>query len=152
MKTRVFPITFSQLLSLLFAFAASTSVYAQAEKRPTIEDMHRLLENTARQVNTQMSNTRIDDYTTLKFVSYDKGVPIFTYYYSSSALQVIGKPKLDEAARKAMYESNREKTCSSFFSPFMRVFGLKVSHRFENIATGRLMIDVILSGKDCQPR
>lgn len=123
--------------------------YGQPQKPPTIEDMHRLLENAARQANSQISNTKLDDYTTLKLMTYDRGVPVMTYHYTSSALQAIGARELNAAARQAMFDHHRSRTCGTQFAPFMRMFGLKVAHRFEDVATGKEVITVTISGKDC---
>lgn len=138
----------TSVTAVLFLLFGGT-VSAQPEGGPTIENMHLLLENAARQANSQISNTRLDDNTTLKIVTYDRGVPVMTYFYTSNALQASGAHELTSEAKKAMMDYHRIKTCSTQFSPFMRVFGLKVSHRFEDAKTGIEIITITVTGKDC---
>jgi len=136
-------------LLLVAALMLTATATAQPDKRPTIEDMHRILENAAREANGQLANTRLDDLTTLKLMTYDRGVPVMTYHYTSSALQATGQKSLNQAARKAMIDHHRVKTCSTQYVPFMRVFGLKVAHRFEDVSTGLEVITVTVQGSDC---
>jgi hypothetical protein len=139
----------SCVLLALAALLLPNATVAQREIRPTIEDMHRVLENAAQEANKQLANTRLDDYTTLKFMTYDRRAPVMTYHYASTALQITGQKSLNAAARNAMNEYHRAKTCSTQFVPFMRVFGLKVAHRFEDAATGLEMITVTVKSADC---
>jgi len=132
---------------LLSAFAGNA--HSQQGKRPTIEDMHRLLDNAARQANTQMSNTRLDDFTTLKIMTYDRGVPAMTYHYTSSALQASAAREFNDAAKRAMVDHHKSKTCGTQFVPFMRVFGLRVAHRFEDTISGKELMTITVTGKDC---
>ena len=134
------------LTALLLIIATAS---AQTDKRPTIEDMHQILENAARDANRQLANTRIDDFTTLKLMTYDRGVPVMTYHYTSSALKATGQKSMTSATRKAMIDHHRAKTCSTQYVPFMRVFGLKVAHRFEDVASGLEMITVTVQASDC---
>ena len=119
------------------------------EKIAAVEDMHQVLESAARQANTQLANTRIDDYTTLKFVTYDRRVPVMTYHYNSSVLAVTGEQQISEAGRQAMYDYHRTKTCRTQFVPLMRGSGLQVAHRFEDATTGKMLISMAFSGSDC---
>jgi len=57
-----------------------------------------------------MSNTRLDDFTTLKLMTYDRGVPVMTYHYTSSALQGTGAQEFNPAAKRAMIAHHRSKT------------------------------------------
>jgi len=134
----------------LFAFFFTiTTAGAQSDKRPTIQDMHQILENAAREANKQIANTRIDDFTTLKLMTYDRGISEMTYHYTSSALKATGQKSMSPAARKAMIDHHKVKTCSTQYVPFMRAFGLKVAHRFEDVATGLEMITVTVQSSDC---
>lgn len=136
-------------LALTTALLLPGVVLAQSSARPTIEDMHRILGNAAVEANKQLANTRIDDYTTLKLMTYDRGVPVMTYHYTSTVLKATGQKALNAAARKALVDYHRTKTCSTQYVPFMRVFGLQVAHRFEDAATGLELITVTIQGSDC---
>ena len=141
--------TFALHAALAAILAYSAFAMAQTDKRPTIEDMHRLLETAAREANKQLANTRIDDFTTLKLVTYDRGVPVFTYHYTSNILQATGQKSIPQAARKAMIDYHRTKTCATKYALLMRVFGLQVAHRFEDRETGLEIIAVTIQGTDC---
>ena len=134
----------------LITLALLTPVPADAQnKAPTVEQMHVMFESAAREANSQLSNTRLDDYTVLKLMTYDRRVPVMTYHYTSDVLTALKKTELDPAARRAMFDYHRGKTCGTHFAPFMRVYGLKVAHRFEDAKTGRELITLTIEGKDC---
>jgi hypothetical protein len=134
----------------LIALALLTPFQADAQdKPPTVEQMHMMFENAAREANAQLSNTRMDDHTVLKLMTYDRRVPVMTYHYTSNVLAALRKTELDPAARRAMFDYHRGKTCGTHFTPFMRVYGLKVAHRFEDAKTGRELITLTIEGKDC---
>ncbi len=111
-------------------------------KERAAADMHSTLEATARQANAQEANKRLDAYTTLKGVSYDRSVPVFTYHYTSTQL-------FDEAGRRAIYEHHRKTVCGSHFATYMQLHGLRVARRFADASTGRELAVATVSWKDC---
>jgi hypothetical protein len=137
------------LVTTLLSFSARAQDPDLQEAIPTIEDMHFLLENAARSGNAQLSNTRVDDYTILKLFTYDKTAPQLTYHYSTNVLEAFGPSGISDAGKKAMYDYHKVKTCGTMFKPFMIAFGLLVSHRFEDVATGLEVIRITVSAKDC---
>jgi len=139
-----------RIFTAAFFILSSTPflAFGQADS-PIREDMHLLLEKTAREGNTQLSNTRLDDYTTLKMLTYDKDIPLFTYHYTTSILQLIGVTEISEASKNAMYGYHRLKTCDTSFRSFMQIFGLQVSHRFEDVDSGKEVVRITLSFADC---
>ena len=116
---------------------------ARADRIPTIEDMHKVLGDAARAANTQLSGSKVDEYTTLRAFTYDKGVPRFTYHYTTT---------LGSVARDAMIERHIRITCASQFVSFMRVFKLEVGHRYRNYETGLELISIIVRASDCSDR
>lgn len=120
-----------------------------SDQRATVEEMHRVLENAVREANGQLANTRIDDYTTLKFMTYDRRVPVMTYHYASSVLGATREHQISDAGRQAMLDYHRTKTCHTRFAPLMRGSGLQVVHRFEDAATGKVLISMTFRGSDC---
>jgi hypothetical protein len=120
------------------------------EKLPTKTEVDALFENVARQTNSQASNSKVDDFTTLKVVTYDKGVPVFTYHYVSTILKKTGRSDLTQTERDAMFVFHQTKTCNSHFRAFMIPYGLKVTHTFEDQMTGRNLITLTYGSKDCR--
>ena len=136
---------FALLICVLFSY---NTVWAQA---PTIDDMHKALEYAAQETNRQLSIKKIsvDEFTTLNAMTYNRLIPAMTYNYTSTAFKLLGNTTVSPEARKAMFEHHRAKTCSTHFLPFMRAFGLKVAHRFDDASTGREVITVTIKGSDC---
>lgn len=139
-----------KLARITFAVLVALPVLAHAQSQllPRSE-IDALFDNVARQTNTQTSNTKIDEYTTLKLVTYDKGVPVFTYHYVSTVSKKLGRTNLTQAERDAMFVFHQTKTCSSHFRAFMIPYGLNVTHMFEDQKTGRNLITLTYSAKDC---
>lgn len=139
-----------KVIFLVCAMIFTNFSYSQSQEViPNIDEMHRVLENAARSGNSQLSNTRVDDYTTLKLFTYDKAVPQFTYHYSTNALGAFGTAGISDAGKEAMHDYHKVKTCATMFKPFMTAFDLLVSHRFEDVATGLQVIQITVSAKDC---
>lgn len=130
-------------------FTPTGSVMANLDGAPAVEEMHRVLENAVRQASPQLANTRVDEYTTVKFVSYDRTVPVFTYHYATTWLNATGKQHYSDAERQILYEYHRTKTCRTQFVPLMRGSGLRVAHRFEDATTGKVLISMVFRGSDC---
>jgi hypothetical protein len=141
---------FVRLASISFGVLLAMPAITRAqEKWPTRSEVDAMFENVARQANSQMSGTKIDEYTTLRAVSYDKAVPVFSYLYASTVSAKTGRLNLNGAERQAMSTYHQTKTCGTHFRPFMKAYGLRVTHIFEDQRTGSHLITLTYSGKDC---
>ena len=96
-----------------------------------------------------MSGTKIDEYTNLKYVTYDVNPPLFTYFYISSSLVVLKQDSFNQVQIDAMRKFNVTKTCSTQFKPLMKPYNLKVAHIFEDKNTGKLIYKLTISYLDC---
>ena len=134
----------SRLLILLFFFSN-----ANAEKIPSKSELDAVMQNAAKQMNSQMSGLKVDEYTTLKYVSYDTTPPLFTYFYSSSALSATKQQSLTNAQLTAMNQFNINKTCTSNFKALMKPYSLKVAHIMEDSKTGKNFYKLTVSHADC---
>lgn len=135
-------------LTNLLALALCQSASAQGKTPPRAE-LDAALENAVRQANSQLANTKIDDYTTLIFMTYDKGTPVFSYHYRTFITKSLGRNSLAASEKEIMREYHREKTCSSHFTVPMRVYGLHVSHLFEDGTTGKPLLSLTYRWADC---
>lgn len=117
---------------------------------PTKSELDAVMQNAAKQMNSQMSGLKIDEYTTLKYVTYDTTPPLFTYFYSSSALSVTNQQSLTNVQIAAMNQYNINKTCSSKFKGLMKPYNLKVAHILEDSKTGKNFYKQTVAAIDCQ--
>lgn len=134
----------SRLLIFLLFFSN-----ANAEKIPSKSELDAVMQNAAKQMNSQMSGLKIDEYTTLKYVAYDTTPPLFTYFYSSSALSATNQQSLTSAQLAAMNLFNINKTCTSNFKALMKPYSLKVAHIMEDSKTGKNFYKITVSHADC---
>ena len=140
--------TLSVLLVSVFVVTLLHNANAQ-QKLPPRSEIDALLENAVRQGNSQLANTKVDDDTTLVMMTYDKGVPVFSYHYRTMITKRLGRKTLTAAEQVAMRTFHREKTCSSHFKGFMLAYGLQVAHLFEDGTTGRNLLTLTYQGSDC---
>ena len=126
----------------------SLNAYAE-NKIPSKEELDAIMLNAAKQMNSQMSGLRIDEYTNLKFVAYDLNPPLFSYFYTSTALDIVKQASLNKAQIDAMKKFNINKTCSSQFKPLMRPYNLRVAHIFEDKNTGKVIYKLTVTHNDC---
>ncbi len=131
---------------LIFAMSASVA----AEGIPPKAELDAVMQNAVKQMNSQMSGLKVDEYTTLKFVAYDTSPPLFTYFYSSSALSVTNQQSLTNAQIAAMNQFNINKTCTSNFKALMKPYSLKVAHIMEDSKTGKNFYKLTVAAKDCE--
>ena len=123
---------------------------ALAQNIPSKAELDAVMQNAAKQMNSQMSGLKVDEYTTLKYVSYDTTPPLFTYFYSSSALSVTNQQSLTNAQIAAMNLFNINKTCTSNFKALMKPYSLKVAHIMEDSKTGKNFYKLTVTSIDCQ--
>jgi hypothetical protein len=119
------------------------------DKIPSKSEFDSIMMNAVKQMNSQMSGVKIDDYTTLKFVTYDLNPPLFSYFYSTSALAALKQSSLNKVQIDAMKKFNINKTCSSNFKPLMKPYNFKVSHVFEDSNSGKILHKLTVSHLDC---
>ena len=134
--------------SFLFIAALSFNSYAE-DNIPSKSEFDSVMLNAAKQTNAQMTGTKIDEYTTLKFVTYDSSPPLFSYFYVSNALSFLKQDKLNQTQIDAMKNFNVTKTCSTKFKPLMKPYNFKVAHIFEDKNSGKIIYKLTVSHLDC---
>jgi len=132
----------------LICWVLITNAYAQ-EKIPSKSELDAVMINAVKQVNAQMAGVRIDEYTNLKFVTYDLNPPLFTYFYTSSVISVDKKEALSQLQIDALRKFNISKTCSTQFKPLMKPYNLKIAHVFEDKNSGKIIYKLIVTHLDC---
>lgn len=138
----------SKALIAIFIIATHQNALAQ-QKLPPRSEVDAVLANAARQGNTQLSNTKVDDDTTLVMMTYDKGVPLFAYHYRTMVTKRLGRKNLNSSEINAMRVFHKEKTCSSHFKGLMLAYGLEVAHVFEDGTNGKNLLTLTYKGSDC---
>ena len=121
----------TRLFTFLLILTISITSYAE-DKIPSKSEFDAIMQNAVKQMNAQMAGVKIDEFTNLKFVTYDLNPPLFSYFYTSSSFAVLKGGTLNSAQNEAMKSFNTSKTCSSQFKPLMKPYNLKVSHIFED--------------------
>jgi hypothetical protein len=134
--------------SFFVLVALSLNSFAE-DKIPSKSEFDAVMQNAVRQMNAQMQGTKIDEYTTLKFVSYDLNPPLFSYFYTSNVLVALKQDNLGRAQIDAMKKYNITKTCSTKFKPLMKPYNFKVSHIFEDKSSGKVIYKLTVSYLDC---
>jgi hypothetical protein len=119
------------------------------DKIPSKLEFDSIMRNAVRQVNAQISGLKIDEYTALKFVTYDSSPPLFSYFYNTSALTVLKQSSLNQMQIDEMKKFNVNKTCSSNFKSLMKPYNLKVAHVFEDVNSGKVIYKLTVSHLDC---
>ena len=132
----------------LICWVLLTNAYAQ-EKIPSKSELDAIMISAVKQMNAQMAGVRIDEYTNLKFVTYDLNPPLFNYFYTSNALTVLKQNNLTQAQMEALKKFNIAKTCSSQFKPLMKPYNLKVSHTLEDKDSGKIIYKLNVTYLDC---
>jgi hypothetical protein len=136
-------------MRLLAVFLLLITEISSAQNIPPKAELDAVMQNAVKQMNSQMSGLKVDEYTTLKFVAYDTTPPLFTYFYSSSALSVTNQQSLTNAQIAAMNLFNINKTCTSNFKVLMKPYNLKVAHIMEDSKTGKNFYKLTVSHADC---
>ena len=136
-------------MKLICLFLLLICKTVSAQNIPSKSELDTVMQNAAKQMNSQMSGLKIDEYTTLKYVAYDTTPPLFTYFYSSSALSVTNQQSLTNAQIAAVNKYNINKTCTSNFKALMKPYNLKVAHIMEDSKTGKNFYKLTVSHADC---
>ena len=123
---------------------------AHAQNIPPKSEMDNAIKNMVKQFNSQMSGLKVDEFTTVKFLTYDSSPPLLTYFYSSSALSATNQQSLTNAQLAAMNLFNINKTCTSNFKALMKPYSLKVAHIMEDSKTGKNFYKLTVTSIDCQ--
>ena len=122
---------------------------AHAQNIPPKSEMDNAIKNMVKQFNSQMSGLKVDEFTTVKFLTYDSTPPLLTYFYSSSALGATNQQSLASAQLAATNQFNINKTCTSNFKIFMKHYSLKVAHIMEDSKTGKNFYKLTVTHADC---
>lgn len=118
--------------------------YASDESQKAEVDA--VMTKAAKQANEQLVGMKVDEYTRIRFIGFDKKVPVYIYVYSTS----IGVNKLNAEQIRAMNVFHINKSCGSKFRPLMKnPYNLKVSHAFEDMLTGKTIYKITIGDKDC---
>jgi len=136
-------------MRLLAVFLLLITEMSSAQNIPPKVELDAVMQNAVKQMNSQMSGLKVDEYTTLKYVSYDTTPPLFTYFYSSSALSATNQQSLTNAQLAAMNLFNINKTCTSNFKALMKPYSLKVAHIMEDSKTGKNFYKLTVTHADC---
>ena len=122
---------------------------AHAQNIPPKSEMDNAIKNMVKQFNSQMSGLKVDEFTTVKFLTYDSSPPLLTYFYSSSALSATNQQSLTASQLVAVNQFNINKTCTSNFKIFMKYYSLKVAHFMEDSKTGKNFYKLTVTHADC---
>ena len=118
-------------------------------KIPSKSEFDTIMFNAVKQMNKQMSGTKIDEFTNLKFVTYDLNPPLFSYFYTSTVFDLTKQSSLNSEQVDAMKKFHITKTCSSQFKPLMKPYNFRVAHIFEDKPTGKVIYKLTVSHNDC---
>lgn len=141
---------FSQFISIgmLFLFMACHQSYASDESEKAEVDA--VMINAAKQANEQLVGTKVDEYTKIRFIGFDRKVPVYIYLYSTNIMSKFGANKINSEQKRAMDVFHINKTCGTNFRPLMKnPYNLKVSHEFEDMHTGKTIYKITIANKDC---
>lgn len=136
----------SQFVSfgILLLFMACHQSYASDESEKAEVDA--VMIKAAKQANEQLVGMKVDEYTKIRFIGFDKKVPVYIYVYSTS----IGIDQLNAEQKRAMDVFHINKTCGTNFRPLMKnPYNLKVSHEFEDMRTGKTIYKITIGNKNC---
>ena len=83
------------LISVIFtsAIRAQEKMASKAE----IDLFHMHMNKMVTMTNAKMGGSKVDDYTTIKYVTYDQNPPVFNYFYTTTALNVLKQNDLSQA-------------------------------------------------------
>lgn len=124
---------------------------AHAEIIPPQAELDSVMQRTVKEFNSQMSGMKTDKFNTVvKHVTYVASPPLFTYFYSSSALSMLNQKSLTHAQVGALNQDSIKKTCTSKIKIFMKNYNLQVSHVMEDIKTGDKFYSYTVTAKDCK--
>ena len=143
-QSKMIKIFLVTLINIAFGFVNAD------DKIPSKIELDAVMQNAVKQMNSQMTGLKIDEYTNLKFVAYDSNPPLFTYFYSSNVLSSIKQDSLNHTQIEALNKFNITKTCGTSFKPLMKPYNLKVAHIMDDKTTGKKIYKITISHLDCQ--
>jgi hypothetical protein len=117
--------------------------------KPPISELHSAMKNMVMQGNKQLAGSRVDEFTTLRMVTYDEPIPLLSYHYWTDHYTRTGQRNLSESERKRLRAFHIERVCTSKMRVAMREYGLQVGHNFADQSTGRNLLEVRVKYADC---
>lgn len=133
----------SIILFALFAFAANAQ-----NSIPSKTEVDAVMQNAVKQANTQMSGSRVDEYTTLRFLTYDVNPPLLSYFYATSVMRDTNQNLLSQSQIDAIRSFNINKSCATY-GLIMRQYNMRVAHIFDDSYTGKPIYKITVSRMDC---
>lgn len=135
-------------IGMLFIFMTCNQSYASDESKKAEVDA--VMINAAKQGNEQLVGTKVDEYTKIRFIGFDKKIRVFIYLYSTNIMSKFGAAQLNSQQKIDMDVFHLNKTCGSKFRPLMKnPYNLKISHEFEDMRTGKTIYKITIGDRDC---
>jgi hypothetical protein len=134
------------ILIILFALFALT---ANAQSNiPSKSEVDAVMQNAVKKTNAQMSGSRVDEYTTLRFLTYDVNPPLLSYFYATSVMRDTNQNSLSQSQIDAIRNFNVNKSCAAY-GIIMKHYNLRVAHIFDDSYTGKPIHKITVSHLDC---
>lgn len=135
-------------VGVIFLLMASHQSHASDESDKAEVDAGMI--SASKQANDQLVGTKVDEYTKIRYIGFDKKIPVYIYVYSTSIMSKLGSDQISSEQKRAMDVFHINKTCGTNFRPLMNnPYNLKVSHEFEDSRTGKLVYKIIIGSRDC---
>ena len=142
----IFKAKYIKLIAITVLFSSVAHHQSYASESSDRAEVDAIMINAAKQANEQLVGMKVDEHTRIRFIGFDKNVPVYIYIYSTS----IDIDQLNLEQKRAMDIFHINKICTSKFRSLMKnPYNLKVSHEFENIRTGKRIHKIIIENKDC---
>lgn len=135
--------------SLFFLLCAATCTIAQATSdKKNFDDQ--MVKN-AQAANEQISNLKLDNYTRLRGVFYERESSSFIYYYLTSFPKEHARFKLDVEQAKDLSMSLISKTCNGPFKEYISApYYVKVLHIYNDKQTNDQYHKTSVGIKECE--
>ena len=134
------------ILIILFALFAST---AKAQSNiPSKSEVDAVMQNAVKKTNAQMSGSRVDEYTTLRYLTYDVNPPLLSYFYATSVMRDTNQNSLSQSQIDAIRNFNINKSCAAY-GIIMKHYNLRIAHIFDDSYTGKPIYKITVSRMDC---
>jgi hypothetical protein len=128
---------------------ASFALAANAQNSiPSKSEVDAVLQNAVKKANAQMSGSKVDEYTTLRFLTYDVNPPLLSYFYATSVMRDTNQSSLNQSQIDAIRNFNINKSCSTY-GLIMKHYNLRVAHIFDDSYTGKPIYKITVSRMDC---
>lgn len=126
------------------------STTLQADPLPSKAMLDEVMRGVAKQTNDNLAGTKVDEFTKLKFVTYDANPPVFSYFYLSDIKASRGRLPLTTQQIVAMDEFHINKTCTSNFKGLLKAYNFKVAHIFEDVSSGKTFYKISVNESHCR--